>query len=149
MPDIVRLEITRLPHAPADLPSYASEGSAGMDLRLAGNNVTIYPGERALLPTGFCIAIPPGYEGQVRMRSGTALLSGLILPNAPGTIDSDYRGELKILVMNVSHEPATIAASERIAQLVIAPVVRCQWIEVTELVSSARGGNGFGSTGRT
>jgi dUTP pyrophosphatase len=119
-----------------------------MDLRLAGNDVTIDPGERALLPTGLCIAVPYGFEGQVRMRSGTALMTGLILPNAPGTIDSDYRGELKILVMNVGREPVAIAAGERIAQLVISPVARCQWIEVTDLVASARGDNGFGSTGR-
>lgn len=148
MPDTLRIELTRLPHAPAELPAYASDNSAGMDIRLAGNDVNLDPGERALLPTGFCIAIPPGYEGQVRMRSGTALLSGLILPNAPGTIDADYRGELKILVMNVSRESARIAAGERIAQLVISPVARCQWVEVRVLETSARGENGFGSTGR-
>jgi dUTP pyrophosphatase len=144
----VRVEITRLPHAPADLPAYATEHAAGMDLRLAGNDVTIEPGERALLPTGFCLAIPPGYEGQVRMRSGTALLTGLLLPNAPGTIDADYRGEVKILVMNVSRQPVQLTAGERIAQLIISPVAYCQWIETTQLDMSRRGPDGFGSTGR-
>jgi dUTP pyrophosphatase len=146
--DSIRVEITRLPHAPADLPAYATEHAAGMDLRLAGNDLTIEPGERALLPTGFCIAVPPGYEGQVRMRSGTALLSGLLLPNAPGTIDSDYRGELKILVMNVSRQPVQLASGERIAQLIISPVAHCLWVETAQLELSRRGPDGFGSTGR-
>ena len=150
MPDAgaVQVEILRLPHAPSDLPAYATESAAGMDLRLAGNDVTLAPGERALLPTGFCIAIPRGYEGQVRMRSSSALLHGLILPNAPGTIDADYRGEVKILVMNLSREKVEIESGERIAQLVIAPVAHCLWTEVAELKNSTRGADGFGSTGR-
>lgn len=147
-PTEVCVEIKRLPHAPSDLPAYATDNAAGMDLRLAGNDVSIDPGERALLPTGFCIAIPPGFEGQVRMRSGTALLTGLILPNAPGTIDADYRGELKVLVMNVSREPVQLTAGERVAQLVISPVAHCRWTEAQELDLSKRGSEGFGSTGR-
>jgi dUTP pyrophosphatase len=146
--DSIRVEITRLPHAPAGLPSYATEHAAGMDLRLAGNDVTIEPGERALLPTGFCIAVPSGFEGQVRMRSGTALRTGLLLPNAPGTIDSDYRGELKILVMNVSRQPVQLTAGDRIAQLIVSPIARCEWVETTQLELSRRGPDGFGSTGR-
>jgi dUTP pyrophosphatase len=142
------VEITRLPHAPDGLPAYQTEGSAGMDLCLAGEDVEVLPGERAALPTGFCVAIPPGYEGQVRLRSGFALRTGLILPNAPGTIDSDYRGEIKVLVMNVSHEPLCVKRGERIAQLVIAPVSRCVWREVATLPESSRSSGGFGSTGR-
>jgi dUTP pyrophosphatase len=141
------VEITRLPHAPKDLPAYRTEGAAGMDLCLAGEDVIVLPGERALLPTGLCIAVPLGYEGQVRLRSGFALQTGLILPNAPGTIDADYRGEIKLLVMNVSREPACVKRGERIAQLVIAPVVRCVWREVPALPPSARDAGGFGSTG--
>ncbi len=96
----ITLQIQRLPHAPAELPAYQTDGAAGMDLRLAGAGVTLNPGERALLPTGFCVAIPAGYEGQIRLRSGFALRTGLILVNAPGTIDSDYRGETQ----NARHE---------------------------------------------
>lgn len=118
-----------------------------MDLILAAEDVSLKPGERALLPTGFCIAIPRGFEGQVRMRSGTALKTGLFLPNAPGTIDSDYRGELKVLVMNGGAEPVTIRSGERFAQLVVAPVARGIWKVVTELPDSGRGAGGFGSTG--
>lgn len=120
-----------------------------MDLCLAGPDVVLQSGERALLPTGFSIAIPLGYEGQIRARSGFALRSGVILPNAPGTIDPDYRGELKVLVMNVTSMPVSIPAGERFAQLVISPVVRCKWMEVEELSATPRGKNGFGSTGRS
>ncbi len=144
----ILVEIIRLSHAPAELPAYATEYSAGMDIRLAGNDVTIAPGERALLPTGFCIAIPEGYEGQIRMRSGTALLTGLLIPNAPGTVDSDYRGEVKILVMNVGRDLVHLAAGERVAQLGISPVARCKWAETGQLEWSKRGSDGFGSTGR-
>ena len=141
------VEIMRLPHAPAELPAYQTDGAAGMDLSLAGEDVTVGPGERAALPTGFCVAIPPGHEGQVRLRSGFAMRTGLILPNAPGTIDADYRGEIKVLVMNVSLEPVRVKRGERIAQLVISPVSRCVWREVPALPASARNGGGFGSTG--
>jgi len=142
------VEIMRLPHAPAELPAYQTDGAAGMDLCLAGDDVTILPGERAALPTGFCVAIPAGYEGQVRLRSGFAMQTGLILPNAPGTIDADYRGEIKVLVLNVLREPVRVKRGERIAQLVIAPVARCVWHEVPTLPASERNGGGFGSTGR-
>lgn len=119
-----------------------------MDLRYAGDSLTIAPGERRLLPTGFSIAIPEGFEGQIRLRSGFALRSGLLLPNAPGTVDSDYRGEVQVLVMNPGSEPVTVQHGERIAQLVISPVARCAWKETSELPPSARGAGGFGSTGR-
>lgn len=142
------VEIMRLPHAPAELPAYQSDGAAGMDLCLAGDDVTVSPGERAALPTGFCVAIPAGHEGQVRLRSGFAMQTGLLLPNAPGTIDADYRGEIKVLVMNVSREPVRVKRGQRIAQLVIAPLARCVWHEVAALPASARSGGGFGSTGR-
>ena len=142
-------EIRRLPHAPADLPAYLTDGAVGMDLRLAGQDIQLEPGERVLLPTGFCVAIPSGYEGQVRARSSFALRTGIILPNAPGTIDPDYRGELKVLVMNATQKTVLIPAGERFAQLVLSPVARCKWVEVEELTPSSRGENGFGSTGRS
>lgn len=144
----IRVQIQRLPHAPVELPSYQTDGAAGMDLYYAGDDVEIRSGDRVLLPTGFCIAIAPGFEGQIRLRSGFALRSGLLLVNAPGTIDSDYRGEVKILVMNASRDAVHVSRGERIAQLIIAPVARCEWEEVRELPVSARGQGGFGSTGR-
>ncbi|MDD5087994.1 MAG: dUTP diphosphatase [bacterium] len=144
----ISISILRLPHAPSELPSYETVGAAGMDLRHAGDSVMIAPGERRLLPTGFCMAIPAGFEGQIRLRSGFALRYGLILPNAPGTVDSDYRGEVLVLVMNPGREAVTVARGERIAQLVITPVAHGEWQEVTELPPSARGSGGFGSTGR-
>jgi dUTP pyrophosphatase len=146
--DRPRVEITRLPHAPEKLPAYQTEHAVGLDLQLAGSEVTLAPNERALLPTGFAIAIPAGFEGQVRMRSSFALRTGIILPNAPGTIDPDYRGELKVLAMNVSGEPQTIAAGERFAQLVITSYAHAELVEVAELPPTARAGGGFGSTGR-
>ncbi|MBK6909946.1 MAG: dUTP diphosphatase [bacterium] len=142
------VEITRLPHAPTPLPAYASEGAAGMDLCVAANNMMLSPGERALVPTGFQIAIPVGYEGQVRLRSGFARRTGCVLPNAPGTIDSDYRGEIMVLIMNASREAVRLERGERIAQLIVAPVMRVEWLEVPTLPDSARGSGGFGSTGR-
>jgi len=140
--------IVRLPHAPSNLPGYATSGAAGMDLSLAGEAVTLSPGERKLLPTGFKIAIPEGYEGQVRMRSGFARRSGCFMPNSPGTIDSDYRGELLVLLMNASSSPVVIESGERFAQLVVSPVVRVAWAEQSDLAESPRGSGGFGSTGR-
>lgn len=110
--------------------------------------MTLAPGERALVPTGIAIAVPEGYEGQVRMRSGLALKKGLILPNAPGTIDSDYRGEIRVILGNLGSEAATVKRGERIAQLVFAPVVRANFEKADELPSSLRDGGGFGSTGR-
>jgi len=147
-PHAVTVQIQRLPHAPAQLPSYATAGAAGMDVRYAGDDVTVEPGHRLLLPTGFCVAVPTGYEAQIRLRSGFALQTGLILLNAPGTIDSDYRGEVKILLMNPGILAVDIKPGERIAQLVIAPVARCSLEEVERLPETERSGGGFGSTGR-
>ncbi|MFH1011006.1 MAG: dUTP diphosphatase [bacterium] len=145
----IRVAIRRLPHAPGELPEYASSGAAGMDLRVATQDpVTIEPSQRAVIPTGFAVAIPEGFEGQVRMRSGTALEKGLVLPNAPATIDSDYRGELKVIVANIGRSAATLFPEERFAQLVVSPVARIRWEEVPDLSASERGQGGFGSTGR-
>lgn len=143
------IDVVRLPHA-ADLPlpSYATAGAAGMDLLAAVMSpITIPPGGRMLVPTGLCIAIPPGHELQVRPRSGLALKNGIVLPNSPGTIDEDYRGELGVIVMNAGDAPFTVERGMRIAQAVIAPVVRATWREVAELPDTARGTAGFGSTG--
>jgi dUTP pyrophosphatase len=130
------------------LPSYATEGSAGMDLRAAVDvSQQLGPGERALIPTGLKLAIPPGFEGQVRMRSGLALNHGLALPNAPGTIDSDYRGEVKVLVINLGDRPYTIERGARVAQLVIAPVQRVVVTPVDAVDTTERGAGGFGHTG--
>jgi dUTP pyrophosphatase len=145
----LRVAIKRLPHAPKELPEQATPGASGVDLRAAlPGTVTIEPGQRMVIPTGFAVAIPEGFEGQVRMRSGTALEKGLILPNAPATIDSDYRGEIKIIVANVGVSKVTVSPGERLAQLVILPVAGIQWEEVSDLPQSVRGEGGFGSTGR-
>lgn len=131
------------------LPAAATAGSAGFDLPAAIEaELTLQPGRRELVPTGFAIAIPEGYEGQVRPRSGLALRHGIVLPNAPGTIDSDYRGELKVILMNAGSEPFTLRPGDRIAQLVIAPVVRVEWEEVESLPDTQRGAGGFGHSGR-
>jgi dUTP diphosphatase len=130
------------------LPAYASDGAAGCDLKAAiASELVVAPGERSILPTGIELAIPKGYEGQVRMRSGLAAGTGLYLPNAPGTIDSDYRGEVRVIVANGGREPIRIARGDRIAQLVIAPVARARFLAVEELPATDRGGGGFGSTG--
>lgn len=130
------------------LPRYATEGAAGCDLQAAveGERV-LAPGERALLPTGLRLALPAGYEAQVRPRSGLALRSPLVLPNAPGTIDSDYRGELQVLVWNAGSEPFAIRRGDRVAQLVVAPVARARFEERAELEPTGRGEGGFGHTG--
>ena len=143
------IEVVRLPHAEGlPLPSYATEGAAGMDLLAAVDApLTIPPGGRALVPTGLRIALPHGYELQVRPRSGLALKNGIMLPNSPGTIDEDYRGELGVIVMNGGDAPFVVERGMRIAQAVIAPVVRAAWHEVVELPETARGAGGFGSTG--
>ncbi|WP_198374811.1 dUTP diphosphatase [Neoroseomonas rubea] len=143
------IDVVRLPHAEGlPLPSYATEGAAGMDLLAAVmSSVVIPPGGRMLVPTGLRIAIPPGYELQVRPRSGLALKNGIVLPNSPGTIDEDYRGEVGVIVLNASDAPFTVERGMRIAQAVIAPVVRAAWREVAELPETARGAGGFGSTG--
>lgn len=145
----IRIRVQRLPHAgDLPLPEYATEGAAGLDLRAALERpVEVPPGGRALVPTGLRVAIPPGYEGQVRPRSGLAWRQGVGLPNAPGTIDSDYRGELKVILINWSDEPVSIERGERIAQLVIGPVVRAVLDPVDELDTTARHGGGFGHTG--
>jgi dUTP pyrophosphatase len=129
------------------LPQRATPGSAGFDLAAAvAEPVVIAPGERRLVPTGFAIALPEGFEAQVRPRSGLALRAGIVLPNAPGTIDSDYRGEIQVIVMNAGQEPFTLRRGERIAQLVVAPVVAAEWEEVPALDATARGAGGFGSS---
>lgn len=132
-----------------ETPAYATAGSAGCDLRAAIEApLLILPGGRALVPTGLAVAIPEGYEGQVRIRSGLAHDKGLLVVNAPGTIDSDYRGEIRIIVANLGSEPVTLERGERIAQLVFAPVARARFEKVSELPASQRGEGGFGSTGR-
>ena len=143
------IAVVRLPHAEGlPLPAYATEGAAGMDLLAAVMSpVVIPPGGRMLVPTGLRIAIPPGYELQVRPRSGLALKNGIVLPNSPGTIDEDYRGEVGVIVLNAGDAPFTVERGMRIAQAVIAPVVRAAWAEVAELPQTARGAGGFGSTG--
>jgi dUTP pyrophosphatase len=133
---------------PSPLPSYQTDGAAGLDLPAAlAAPVTIAPGKRALLGTGWIVAIPPGYEGQVRPRSGLALRHGITVLNSPGTIDSDYRGEVKVVLINHGEEPFTVRPGDRIAQLVIAPVVRATLSVETSLQKTARGQGGYGSTG--
>jgi len=141
--------VQRLPHAEGlDLPSYATAGAAGMDLLAAVRGpLIIPPGERALVPTGLRVALPAGHELQVRPRSGLALKHGIVLPNSPGTVDEDYRGELQVILMNAGTEPFTITRGMRIAQAVLAPVVRAVWHETETLEATARGEGGFGSTG--
>ena len=129
-----------------DLPEYATQGSSGVDLR-SSEDYIIKPFERALVATGIRLAIPAGYEVQVRPRSGLALKHGIIIPNAPGTIDSDYRGEVKVILMNLGREDFMIKAGDRIAQLILAPVAKISWKECAELEETARGAGGFGSTG--
>jgi dUTP pyrophosphatase len=143
------LRVQVLPHhGSLPLPSYQTAGAAGMDLVAAVESaVVLRPLERFAVPTGLRVAIPDGFEGQVRPRSGLALRVGLGVPNAPGTIDSDYRGELKVLVVNLSDRPLTIERGMRIAQLVVAPVVRVALELVEALDDTARGAGGFGSTG--
>ena len=128
------------------LPSYATHGAAGMDV-MSNEDVTLAPGARRAVATGLALAIPEGFEIQIRPRSGLALKHGLSVPNAPGTIDSDYRGELKILLINHGADPFVIRRGDRIAQAVLSPVVRASWIEVGELDETHRGHGGFGSTG--
>ncbi len=146
----LRIEVARVLPARGEalpLPTYATEGSAGLDLR-ADAAVTLGPGERALVPTGISLAIPPGFEGQVRPRSGLALREGITCLNTPGTIDSDYRGEVSVILVNLGQKPVTIARGERIAQLVFARVERAELSERASLPPSGRGAGGFGHTGR-
>ncbi len=145
----IPVQVKRLPHSEGlALPSYATAGAAGMDLLAAVQApMALAPGARTLVPTGLAIALPPGFELQIRPRSGLALKNGIVLPNSPGTIDEDYRGELQVIVMNAGTEPFTIERGMRIAQAVLAPVVRAAWTEVAELDETQRGAGGFGSTG--
>jgi dUTP pyrophosphatase len=145
----VTVAVVRLPHgADLPLPTYATADAAGMDLLAAVTAPhVIPPGGRALIPTGLTIALPQGYELQVRPRSGLALRHGIVLPNSPGTIDADYRGEVQVIVMNLGDAPFTVERGMRIAQAVLAPVVRVAWRETTTLDATARGSGGFGSTG--
>lgn len=143
------IAVRRLPHGEGlPLPAYATGGAAGMDLLAAvAEPVTIPPGGRALIPTGLAIALPAGHELQVRPRSGLALRHGIILPNSPGTIDEDYRGEVQVIVLNAGEAPFTVERGMRIAQAVLSPVVRATWHEVESLDATAREAGGFGSTG--
>ncbi len=145
------IPLMRLLHAEGlPLPAYETLGAAGMDLRAAVAEdapVVLRPGDRAMIPTGFCIAVPAGFEAQARPRSGLAAKSGVTCLNSPGTIDSDYRGELKVILINHGGETFTVRRGDRIAQLVIAPVVQAAWIEVASLDETVRGAGGFGSTG--
>ncbi|HVR90714.1 MAG TPA: dUTP diphosphatase [Novosphingobium sp.] len=146
-PPEVPVLVKRLPHFEGlELPAYATDGAAGMDV-LAAEDVTLAPGARHAVATGLALAIPPGYEIQVRPRSGLALKHGISVPNTPGTIDSDYRGELKVILINHGEMEFRIRRGDRIAQLVLGPVVRATWLKVDELDETQRGEGGFGSTG--
>lgn len=145
---MVEVRVRRLPHA-VDLPAYASAGAAGADLHSAEPGpVVLQPGQRAAIATGLVIELPPTHEAQVRPRSGLALRHGLTVVNAPGTVDSDFRGEVRVLLVNLGAEPVTVKRGDRIAQLVIARVTRASFVEVDRLAESERGPGGFGSTGR-
>ena len=149
---MIRVELTQLPHGEGlALPAYQTAHAAGLDLPAAvpeDHSLTLLPGRSALVPTGFMIALPEGYEAQVRPRSGLAAKHGVTVLNAPGTVDADYRGEISVLLINHGAEPFTIKRGERIAQMVIAPVARAELVAVSELSSTARGSGGYGSTGR-
>ena len=145
---MIAIELQRLPHgAGLPLPSYASAAAAGLDI-VAAESLVLEPGTRHAVATGFAIAIPEGYEVQVRPRSGLALKHGITCLNTPGTIDSDYRGEIKVILANLGAEPFEVVRGERIAQLVPAAVIRGAFTEVATLEDTARGAGGFGSTGR-
>ncbi len=147
----VTVRLRRLPHAQGlDAPAYATAGAAGMDLRAAVSAdapVTLAPGARAMIPTGFCLALPDGYEAQVRPRSGLAAKQGITCLNTPGTIDCDYRGEVSVILINLGQEAVVVSRGDRIAQMVIAPVTHAVLHEVDTLDDTARGAGGFGSTG--
>ncbi|MEH2511548.1 dUTP pyrophosphatase [Nitrobacteraceae bacterium AZCC 1564] len=148
----ITIDVQRLPHSEGlELPAYQTAHAAGLDLLAAvaeDNPVTLTPGQRALIPTGLMIAVPPGFEAQVRPRSGLALKHGVTVLNAPGTVDADYRGEVGVLLINHGDAAFTIRRGERIAQMVIAPVTQANLVGVESLSSTARGSGGFGSTGR-
>jgi dUTP pyrophosphatase len=146
------IAVRRLPHAEGlPLPAYETPGSAGMDLRAAVPDeepIVLKPGARTLAPTGMCWAIPEGFEVQIRPRSGLAAKAGVTCLNTPGTIDSDYRGEVKVILINLGEDDFIIRRGDRIAQMVVAPVAQAGWTEVDDLDETARGAGGFGSTGR-
>jgi dUTP pyrophosphatase len=148
---VTEVRVLALPHAEGlPLPAYQSAGAAGLDLLAAVDTpVTLAPLGRAMIPTGLAIALPPGHEAQVRPRSGLAAKHGVTVLNSPGTVDEDYRGEIKVILVNLGAEPFTIRRGERIAQLVIAPVTRATLVEADRLDDTDRGGGGFGSTGRS
>lgn len=150
MSDVAKVLVRRLESFPPDwdLPAYATPGSAAVDLRNAGPDLTLPPGGRALVPTGLAIALPAGMEAQVRPRSGLAIRQGIGMINAPGTVDSDYRGEILVPLVNHDAVPQTLAHGERIAQMVLARVVRIEWEPMETLPDTSRGSGGFGSTGR-
>jgi dUTP pyrophosphatase len=149
IPDL-RLRVMRVGPVDVPLPRYQTAGAAGMDLHAATTEpITLAPLARVAVPTGLAFAIPPHFEGQVRPRSGLAARSGVTVVNAPGTIDCDYRGEVKVVLVNLSDVPVVLAPLERIAQLVIAPVARAELVVVSELDVTVRGPGGYGSTGRT
>ena len=149
MAERVRVKVARLAEArDLPLPAYRSAGAAGLDLHAAvEGELVIEPGARAVVPTGLRLELPAGLEGQVRPRSGLARDHGITLPNAPATIDADYRGEIQVLVWNAGSRPFVIRRGDRVAQLVVAPVARVEWEEVADLAESGRGAGGFGSTG--
>ena len=149
MTSTIRVFVKRLPHNEnLPLPSYESASAAGMDLPAAVTaDVTLQPGERDLIATGLAIALPEGYEAQIRPRSGLAARNGVTVLNTPGTVDADYRGEVKIILVNLGNEPFTVTRGMRIAQMVIAPVVQAAMEQVDQLPETARGAGGFGSTG--
>ncbi|MCW5745448.1 MAG: dUTP diphosphatase [Alphaproteobacteria bacterium] len=149
MSNSVTVEVKRLPHAAGlPLPDYATAWAAGMDLLAAiDTEIVLPPLGRAIVPTGLQIALPPGFEAQVRPRSGLAAKNGVTVANAPGTIDADYRGEVGVILINLSGEPFTVSRGMRIAQMVIARHLQAQWREVESLSETARGAGGFGSTG--
>lgn len=145
---MIEIELQRLPHGGGlPVPAYATEGAAGMDI-VAAEELRLMPGDRHAVATGFAIAIPEGYEIQVRPRSGLALRHGVTCLNTPGTIDHDYRGEVKVILANLGNEPFEVRRGERIAQLVPAPVLKAKFREVASLGETSRGAGGFGSTGR-
>ncbi len=145
----MELKVKKLPNAEGlPVPTYESEYAAGLDIRAAvDESVTINPGERVMVPTGLAIALPAGFEAQIRPRSGLAIREGITMLNSPGTIDADYRGEVKLIVINHGQEKVVISRGDRVAQMVIAPVVQATITEVDELSDTSRGAGGFGSTG--
>jgi dUTP pyrophosphatase len=147
----IDVKVMQLPHGKGlDLPAYESQHAAGMDLRAAideGDDIVLSPGERAMVPTGLAIALPVGFEAQVRPRSGLAAKQGVTVLNSPGTVDADYRGEVKVILINHGAEPVTVTRGMRIAQMLFAPVTRGVFAVVDALDETARGSGGFGSTG--